>query len=85
MRVKSSGLAPRFANARPPGSAKFANAPPLGLGSAQLELTDALHDYFFKYKRPVSQIQWNEKEDVYSDFQEKGAQFPKMLILLGAK
>ena len=55
------------------------------LGSAQLELTDALHDYFFKYKRPVSQIQWNEKEDVYSDFQEKGAQFPKMLILLGAK
>ena len=52
-----------------------------GLGSAQLELTDALHDYFFKYKRPVSQIQWN----VYSDFQEKGAQFPKMLILLGAK
>ena len=56
-----------------------------GLGSAQLELTDALHDYFFKYKRPVSQIQWNEKEDVYSDFQEKGAQFPKMLILLRAK
>ena len=49
MHVKSSGLA----NARPLGSAKFANAPPLGLtrravargggggGWAQLELTDA--------------------------------------------
>ena len=52
MRVKSLGLA----NARPPGSAKFANAPPLGTdkagkwpavareggGGGQLELTDAL-------------------------------------------
>ena len=52
MRVKSSGLA----NARPPGRAKFANAPPPGLragkcpavalrgggGWARLELTDAL-------------------------------------------
>ena len=31
MRVKSSGMAPGLANARPPGSAKFANAPPPGL------------------------------------------------------
>ena len=49
MRVKSLELA----NARPPGSAKFANAPPLGTdkagkwpavarGGGQLELTDAL-------------------------------------------
>ena len=29
--VKSSGLAPGLANARPPGSANFANAPPPGL------------------------------------------------------
>ena len=28
MRVKSSGMAPGLANARPPGRAKFANAPP---------------------------------------------------------
>jgi len=42
------------------------------------------YNYFCKYKRPVSQIQWNEKEYVYSDFKEKGAQFPKMFILLGA-
>ena len=31
MRVKSSGMARGLANARPPGSAKFANAPPPGL------------------------------------------------------
>ena len=31
MRVKSSGLAPRLANARPPGSAKFANTTSPGL------------------------------------------------------
>ena len=31
MRVKSSGMAPGLANARPPGSATFANAPPPGL------------------------------------------------------
>ena len=31
MRVKSSGMARGLANARTPGSAKFANAPPLGL------------------------------------------------------
>ena len=31
MRVKSSGAAPGLADARPPGRAKFANAPPLGL------------------------------------------------------
>ena len=42
------------------------------------------YDYFCKCKRPLSQIQWNEKEDVYSDFKGKGAQFPKMFILLGA-
>ena len=56
MRVKGSGMAPGLANTRPPGSAKFADAPPLGLtrqanapqlpggeraGWAQLELTDA--------------------------------------------
>ena len=52
MRVKSSGVAPVLANARPPGSAKFANAPPplpgltrranaAGGEGAQLELTDA--------------------------------------------
>ena len=29
--VKSSGLAPGLANARSPGGAKFANAPPPGL------------------------------------------------------
>ena len=50
MRVKSSGMARGLANARPPGSAKFANAPPPGLtrravargGWAQVELNDAL-------------------------------------------
>ena len=31
MRVKSSGLAPGLANARPPGSAKFANTTSPGL------------------------------------------------------
>ena len=31
VRVKSLGMAPGLANARPPGSAKFANAPPPGL------------------------------------------------------
>jgi len=57
VRVKSLGMAPGLANARPPGSAKFANTPPLGLtwqanapqwpgeggggGGAQVELTDA--------------------------------------------
>ena len=51
--VNSSLMAPGLANARPPGSAKFANALPLGLtrranapqepgGWAQLELTDEL-------------------------------------------
>ena len=34
MRVKSSGVAPGLANARPPGSAKFANTPPPGLKKA---------------------------------------------------
>ena len=34
MRVKSSGLAPGLANARPPGSAKFANAPTPGTDKA---------------------------------------------------
>ena len=55
MHVKSSGVAPVLANARPPGSAKFAYAPLAGLkranaaesggggGCAQLELIDALH------------------------------------------
>ena len=54
MRVKSSGMARGLANARSPGSAKFANAPPPGLtrranapqlpggARAQVELTDAL-------------------------------------------
>ena len=53
MRVKSSGMAPGLANARPPDSAKFANGPPPGLtrremsrssrgGWAQAELIDAL-------------------------------------------
>ena len=55
MRVKSSGMARGLANARPPGSAKFANAPLPGLtrranapqlpggggGWAQVELTGA--------------------------------------------
>ena len=51
MRVKSSGMARGLANSRPPGSGKFANAPPLGLtrrangrgagGWVQVELTDA--------------------------------------------
>ena len=31
VRVKSLGMAPGLANARPPGSAKFANVPPPGL------------------------------------------------------
>ena len=31
VRVKSLGMAPGLANARPPGSAKFANAPPSGM------------------------------------------------------
>ena len=31
MRVKSSGIPPGLANVQPPGSAKFANAPPTGL------------------------------------------------------
>ena len=31
VRVKTSGMAPGLANARSPGSAKFANAPPPGL------------------------------------------------------
>ena len=31
MRDKSTGMAPGLANARPQGSAKFANAPPPGL------------------------------------------------------
>ena len=54
MRFEGSGVAPVLANARPPGSAKFANAPLPGLtrranaavaraGFAQLELTDTLH------------------------------------------
>ena len=62
MRVRSSGVARGLANARPPGSAKFANAPPAGLtrranapqlpregggeGWAQVELTDALTNPF---------------------------------------
>ena len=54
MRFEGSGVASVLANARPPRSAKFANAPLSGLtrranaavaqaGFAQLELTDALH------------------------------------------
>ena len=31
MHIKSFGVAPRMANARPSGGAKFANAPPPGL------------------------------------------------------
>ena len=52
MRVKSSGMVLGLANSRPPGSGKFANAPPPGLtrrangrggrGWVQVELTDAL-------------------------------------------
>ena len=34
MRVKSSGMARGLANARPQGSAKFANAPPPGTDKA---------------------------------------------------
>ena len=65
MRVKSSRIALELANARPPGGAKFANAPLPGLtrrantlqypggggggGSALLELTDVL---FLPIKRP---------------------------------
>ena len=55
MRFKSSGLAPGLANARPPGGAKFVNAPTPGSEKAgkcpavagggacwaQLELTNA--------------------------------------------
>ena len=57
VRVKSSGLARGLANARPPGSATFANAPlpgltrrenaPGGGGRAQGELSDALGSVFF--------------------------------------
>ena len=56
MPVKSSGVARGLANARPPGSATFANAPTPGTdkagkcpavarggGWAQVELTDALN------------------------------------------
>ena len=65
MRVKSLRIALELANARPPGGAKFANAPLPGLtrrantlqypgggrggGSALLELTDVL---FLPIKRP---------------------------------
>ena len=49
MRVKSSGMSPGLANARPPGSTKFANAQPQGLtsspgggGWAELEMTYTL-------------------------------------------
>ena len=52
VRVKSSEMARGLANARPPGSVKFANAPPPGLKRratapgegdwTQVELTDAL-------------------------------------------
>ena len=58
MRVKSLGITPGSVNARPPGRANFANAPPPGTDKAgkchavargeggggwvQLELTDAL-------------------------------------------
>ena len=62
MRVKSSGMARGLANARPPGSAKFANAPLPGLtrranapqlpggggGGAQVELTDAFNASYFQ-------------------------------------
>ena len=50
MHVKSTGMGPELANARSLGSAKFANAPPLGKCHAvaqrggawvQLEFTDA--------------------------------------------
>ena len=57
MPVKSLGVARELANARPPRSATFANAPPPGLtrqanasqlpgggGWAQVELTDALNN-----------------------------------------
>ena len=64
MRVKSSGLSRGLANARPPGSATFANAPlpgltrranapqlPWGGDWAQVELTYALGSVFFFLKR----------------------------------
>ena len=59
MRVKSPGVPPGLANARSPGRAKLAKAPPPGLtmlanaprlpggGWAQVELTDALISFFF--------------------------------------
>ena len=61
MRVKSPGVPPGLANARPPGRAKLAKAPPPGLtrlanaprlpggggGWAQVELTDALQYHFY--------------------------------------
>ena len=62
MRVKSAGIAPGLANAWPPGSAKFANAPPLGLTRranargggggwlGQLEFTDALFHRSYRYR-----------------------------------
>ena len=51
MRVKRSGLALGLGNARPPGSARFANAQQQQGGSAQLELTDAL-PHFHNTKLP---------------------------------
>ena len=74
VRVKSSGLALGVVNARPPGSAIFANAPPPGLtrranapqfpggeGWAQVELTDALSLCF---KPPVSRFFAVFKDDL---------------------
>ena len=67
--VKSSGIARGLANARPPDSAKFANAPSPGLirranvpqlpgglgggGWAQVELTDALHEVLGRINKAV--------------------------------